>query len=218
MDNQLRTIFLGPPGSGKGTQAQKIKEKYPVCHLSSGDMLRAAVKAGTELGKKAEGIMKAGKLVPNELMVGLIKEAIEAPECKSGFILDGYPRTIEQAETLDVMLENSGHKLNSAIEFDVPDSIVLDRLLGRLLHQSSGRTYHIIFNPPKVPMTDDVTGEPLIKRDDDKRETIVKRLEIYHQQTSPLVGYYSKKGIHTKINASLDTEKCFEQIRTALFK
>jgi len=181
-------------------------------------MLRAAVKAGTELGKKADGIMKEGKLVPNELMVGLIKEAIESPECNSGFILDGYPRSIEQAETLDRMLESSGHKLNSAIEFDVPDNIVLDRLLGRLLHHSSGRTYHIIFNPPKVPMKDDITGEPLIKRDDDKRATIVKRLEVYHQQTAPLVGYYTKKGIHSKINASLDTQSCFEQIRNALFK
>jgi len=181
-------------------------------------MLRAAVKAGTELGKVAGAIMKDGKLVPDDLMIGLIEEALETPDCKGGFILDGFPRTIPQAVALDKMLDIKKHKLNSAIEFDVADDLVLERMLGRLVHLSSGRTYHSIFSPPKVPMKDDVTGEPLIRRDDDQKAAIVKRLEGYHKQTAPVVGYYKTKGIHTRVDASLKPDEVFAQIKIALFK
>ncbi|XP_065897887.1 adenylate kinase 2, mitochondrial-like [Dysidea avara] len=198
----LRAVFLGPPGAGKGTQAPKLVEKCGVCHLATGDMLRAIVASGSALGKKVKGIMDAGQLVEDGLMVDMIDDSIKKPECKKGFILDGFPRTVVQAEMLDKMLAKNNSKLDTVIEFAIDDSLLVKRITGRLLHKPSGRTYHEEFNPPKVPMKDDVTGEPLIKRSDDNETTLLKRLKVYHDYTRPLVDYYKKASIHSRVDAS----------------
>ncbi|MGE5255066.1 MAG: adenylate kinase [Hyphomicrobiales bacterium] len=184
----MRLILLGGPGAGKGTQANYIKEKYQIPQISTGDMLRAAVKAGTELGKKAKAVMDAGQLVPDEVIIGLVKERIKEPDCKKGFLFDGFPRTIPQADAMKA----AGVQIEAVVDVDVPDEEIIKRMSGRRVHLASGRTYHVIFNPPKVAGKDDVTGEPLIQRDDDKEETVKKRLEVYHKQTEPLIGYYKK--------------------------
>lgn len=184
----MRLILLGGPGAGKGTQANYIKEKYQIPQISTGDMLRAAVKAGTELGKKAKGFMDSGGLVPDDVIIGLVKERIKEPDCQKGFLFDGFPRTIPQADAMKA----AGVPIDAVVEIDVPDEEIIKRMSGRRAHLASGRTYHIIFNPPKVEGKDDVTGEPLVQRDDDKEETVRKRLEVYHQQTEPLVAYYKK--------------------------
>ncbi len=184
----MRVILLGSPGSGKGTQARFITEKFNIPQISTGDMLRAAVKAGTPLGKEAKKVMDAGGLVSDDIILGLIKERISQPDCKNGFLLDGFPRTIAQAEGLDAM----GVDIDYVIEIDVPDEVIIKRMSGRRVHLESGRTYHLEYNPPKIDGLDDVTGEPLVQREDDKEETVRKRLEVYHQQTKPLVEYYSK--------------------------
>jgi len=195
-------ILIGPPGSGKGTQAPIIKEKYCLCHLATGDLLRAAVAAGTEMGKQAKAVMEAGKLVSDEIVIGIIKDNINTVECKNGFILDGFPRTVVQAEKLETMLvEGGAGKINSVIEFKVPDAKLVERICGRLVHPASGRSYHEKFHPPKVPGCDDVTGEPLIKRKDDNEATLTKRLEAFHEQTKPVVDYYAKQGLYSPINA-----------------
>jgi len=183
----MKIILLGGPGAGKGTQAQYITEKYGIPQISTGDMLRAAVKAGTPLGIEAKKIMDAGGLVSDEIILGLIKERIAEDDCKNGFLLDGFPRTIPQAEALK---ELTG--IDAVVEIDVDDDEIIRRMSGRRVHPGSGRTYHVIFNPPKVEGKDDVTGEDLIQRDDDKEETVRKRLEVYHQQTEPLIDFYSK--------------------------
>lgn len=185
----MRIILLGGPGSGKGTQAQFITEKYSIPQISTGDMLRAAVRAGTALGVEAKKVMDAGGLVSDEIILGLIKERITQEDCKNGFLLDGFPRTIAQAEGLQVM----GVELDNVLEIAVSDEEIIKRMSGRRVHSASGRSYHVIFNPPKTEGIDDVTGEPLIQRDDDKEETVRKRLDIYHQQTKPLVDFYSAK-------------------------
>ena len=182
----MRLILLGGPGAGKGTQANYIKEKYQIPQISTGDMLRAAVKAGTELGLKAKGYMDSGGLVPDEVIIGLVKERIQEDDCKKGFLFDGFPRTIPQADAM----KEAGVAIDAVVEIDVPDEEIIKRMSGRRAHLASGRTYHIIYNPPKVEGKDDVTGEPLIQRDDDKEETVKKRLEVYHAQTEPLVDYY----------------------------
>ncbi|RMG31491.1 MAG: adenylate kinase [Gammaproteobacteria bacterium] len=184
----MRIILLGPPGAGKGTQAQFIKEKLGIPQISTGDMLRAAVAAGTELGKKAKKIMDEGGLVPDELILDLVRERIAQPDCAQGFLLDGFPRTVPQAEALKDM----GVKIDAVVEIALDDEEIVRRMSGRRVHPASGRTYHVVFNPPKVEGKDDVTGEPLIQRDDDREETVRKRLEVYHQQTEPLVEFYRK--------------------------
>ncbi|MFN2348099.1 MAG: adenylate kinase [Thioalkalivibrio sp.] len=184
----MRLILLGAPGAGKGTQAQYVTEKYGIPQISTGDMLRAAVKAGTPLGVEAKKVMDAGGLVSDEIILGLVKERLEQPDCAKGFLFDGFPRTIPQAEAL----KEQGVKLDYVVEVDVPDEEIIKRMSGRRVHPASGRTYHVVFNPPKVEGKDDVTGEDLIQRDDDNEETVRKRLEVYHSQTKPLVEFYAK--------------------------
>ncbi len=184
----MRLILLGPPGAGKGTQANFIKEKFGIPQISTGDMLRAAVKAGTPLGVEAKKIMDAGGLVRDDIIIGLVKDRLKEPDCAKGYMFDGFPRTIPQAEAM----KEAGVAIDYVLEIDVPDSEIISRMSGRRVHVASGRTYHVKFNPPKVEGKDDVTGEPLIQRDDDKEETVKKRLDVYHSQTKPLVEYYSK--------------------------
>jgi len=184
----MRLILLGGPGAGKGTQANYIKEKFGIPQISTGDMLRAHVKAGTELGMKAKAIMDAGGLVSDDIIIGMVKERLAQDDCKNGYLFDGFPRTIPQAEAMKA----AGVPIDYVVEIDVPDEEIIKRMSGRRVHVASGRTYHVVFNPPKVEGKDDVTGEPLIQRDDDKEETVKKRLDVYHAQTEPLVEYYSK--------------------------
>ena len=183
----MRMILLGPPGAGKGTQAQMICQKYGIPQISTGDMLRAAVKAGTPLGIEAKKVMDAGGLVSDDLIINLVKERIAQPDCAKGFLFDGFPRTIPQADAMKA----AGVKLDVVLEIDVPDEAIVERMSGRRAHLPSGRTYHVKYNPPKVAGKDDVTGEDLIQRDDDKEETVLKRLQVYQSQTRPLVDYYS---------------------------
>jgi len=185
----MRLILLGAPGAVKGTQAAFISERFGIPQISTGDMLRAAVKAGTPLGQQAQKIMEAGQLVPDDIMLGVVRQRLDAADCARGFLLDGFPRTIAQAEGL----ERAGVGIDVVLEFDVPDADIIERLSGRRVHPASGRTYHIKFNPPKTPGVDDVTGEPLVQRADDQEDTIRKRLQVYHAQTLPLVKYYAER-------------------------
>ena len=182
----MRLILLGGPGAGKGTQANYIKEHYQIPQISTGDMLRAAVKAGTELGLKAKGFMDSGGLVPDDVIIGLVQERIKEPDCEKGFLFDGFPRTIPQADAMKA----AGVSIDAVVDIDVPDGEIIKRMSGRRVHLASGRTYHVVFNPPREEGKDDVTGEPLIQRDDDKEATVRKRLEVYHSQTEPLIDYY----------------------------
>jgi len=182
----MRIILLGAPGAGKGTQANFIREKFNIPQISTGDMLRAAVKAGTPLGLAAKSIMDAGGLVSDDLIINLVKERIKDADCANGFLFDGFPRTIPQAEAL----KKAGVQIDYVVEIDVADSEIIQRMSGRRVHPASGRTYHTIFNPPKVAGKDDVTGEDLVQRPDDAEETVLKRLNVYHDQTKPLVAYY----------------------------
>ena len=184
----MRLILLGAPGAGKGTQATFICQEYGIPQISTGDMLRAAVKAGTEMGLAAKKVMDAGGLVGDDIIIGLVKERISNPDCAKGFLFDGFPRTIPQADAL----KEAGVKLDCVLEIDVPFEAIIERMSGRRAHVASGRTYHVKFNPPKVEGMDDVTGEPLIQRDDDKEDTVKKRLEVYSAQTRPLVDYYAQ--------------------------
>ena len=184
----MRLILLGAPGAGKGTQANFIREKYNIPQISTGDMLRAAVKAGTPLGIEAKKVMDAGGLVSDDLIIGLVKDRLKEPDCAKGYLFDGFPRTIPQAEAM----KEAGITIDHVVEIDVPDETIVSRMAGRRVHPASGRTYHVQFNPPKVAGKDDVTGEDLILRDDDKEETVKKRLNVYHEQTEVLVDYYGK--------------------------
>lgn len=182
----MRLILLGGPGAGKGTQANYIKENYQIPQISTGDMLRAALKAGTELGLKAKEYMDSGGLVPDDVIIGLVKERIKEADCEKGFLFDGFPRTIPQADAM----KEAGVAIDAVVDINVPDEEIIKRMSGRRAHLASGRTYHIIYNPPKEEGKDDVTGEPLVQRDDDKEDTVRKRLEVYHDQTEPLIDYY----------------------------
>jgi adenylate kinase len=186
----MRLILLGPPGAGKGTQATFIKEAYGIPQISTGDMLRAAVKAGTPLGVAAKKVMDSGTLVSDDIIIGLVRDRLREPDCANGYLFDGFPRTIPQAEAL----REAGVRLDYVLEIDVPDSSIVERMSGRRVHVASGRTYHVLFNPPKATGRDDVTGEELIQREDDKEETVKHRLAVYHAQTEPLVAYYAKWG------------------------
>ena len=185
----MRIILLGAPGAGKGTQAQFIMDKFGIPQISTGDMLRAAIKAGTEMGKQAKSVIDAGQLVSDEIILGLVKERIAQEDCTKGFLLDGFPRTIPQADGL----KENGVSIDYVLEFDVADEVIVERMSGRRAHLPSGRTYHVTFNPPQVEGQDDVTGEPLVIREDDKPETVLARLGIYHEQTAPLIAYYNKE-------------------------
>jgi adenylate kinase len=184
----MRLILLGPPGAGKGTQAGFIREAYGIPQISTGDMLRAAVKAGTPLGLAAKSVMDSGTLVSDDIIVALVTERLREPDCAPGYLFDGFPRTIPQADAL----KDAGVGLDYVIEIDVPDAAIVERMSGRRVHAASGRTYHVKFNPPRVTGRDDVTGEPLIQRADDREETVKRRLDIYHAQTEPLVAYYAR--------------------------
>jgi adenylate kinase len=183
----MRLILLGAPGAGKGTQATFIKEQFNIPQISTGDMLRAAVKAGTPLGVEAKKFMDAGGLVPDEVIIGLVKERIKDADCQAGFLFDGFPRTIPQAEAM----KQAGVMIDYVVEIDVPDEAIIERMSGRRSHPASGRTYHVKFNPPKVEGKDDLTGEELVQREDDKEDVVKNRLNVYHAQTKQLVGYYS---------------------------
>jgi len=212
-------ILVGPPGSGKGTQAPLIKDKYKLCHLATGDLLRAAVAAGTEMGKAAKEVMEKGGLVSDEIVIGIIKDNISTPDCGNGFILDGFPRTVVQAEKLDGMLtsEGVGH-IDHVIEFKVPDATLVERICGRLIHPASGRSYHEKFHPPKVAGKDDETGEPLVKRKDDNEETLKKRLDAFHKQTKPVVDYYAKQGLYSPVDADRKADSVSATIAAILAK
>ncbi|KFD17693.1 adenylate kinase [Tatumella ptyseos ATCC 33301] len=213
----MRIILLGAPGAGKGTQAQFIMEKYGIPQISTGDMLRAAVKAGTELGQQAKAIMDAGKLVTDELVIALVKERIAQDDCKAGFLLDGFPRTIPQADAM----KEAGIVVDYVLEFAVPDEVIVDRIIGRRVHAPSGRVYHVDYNPPKQEGLDDVTGEPLTTRKDDQEETVRKRLVEYHQMTAPLIAYYSKEAAagqtrYQKIDGTRPVSEVSLQLATIL--
>ena len=214
----MRLILLGAPGAGKGTQANFIKEKYNIPQISTGDMLRAAIKAGTELGMAAKKVMDVGGLVSDDIMIGLVKDRLTQPDCANGYLFDGFPRTIAQADAM----KDAGINIDYVLEIDVPDESIIERMSGRRSHPGSGRVYHIKFNPPKVDNVDDLTGEPLIQRDDDKAETVMKRLAVYHNQTEVLLGYYNKWAQSGQPGAPkyrrISGVGPVEQIRDAAFK
>ena len=185
----MRIILLGAPGAGKGTQAQFLTKKYNIPQISTGDMLRAAIKAGTDMGKMAKAAMDAGQLVTDEIIIGLVKDRIAEADCKNGYLLDGFPRTLPQADAVT----NAGIEIDAVIEIDVPDSEIVTRMAGRRAHLASGRTYHLVYNPPKVEGKDNETGEDLVQREDDKESVVLDRLKVYHKLTSPLIEYYKKQ-------------------------
>lgn len=187
----MRIILLGAPGAGKGTQAGFLTKRYNIPQISTGDMLRAAIKAGTEMGKMAKEAMDTGKLVTDEIIIGLVKDRIAEDDCKNGYLLDGFPRTLAQADAVT----NAGINIDAVIEIDVADSEIVSRMSGRRAHLASGRTYHLVYNPPKIDGKDDITGEDLVQRDDDKESVVLDRLKVYHEQTSPLIGYYKNQAL-----------------------
>ncbi|TGD74671.1 adenylate kinase [Mangrovimicrobium sediminis] len=210
----MRLILLGAPGAGKGTQAQYITEKYGIPQISTGDMLRAAVKAQTELGLQAKEVMDSGGLVSDEIIIGLVKERIAQDDCAPGFLFDGFPRTIPQAQAM----VDAGVNIDHVVEIAVDDEEIVSRLSGRRVHPDSGRVYHVMYNPPKQEGVDDVTGEPLVQRDDDKEDTVRKRLEVYHSQTSPLVGFYrDMSGESAPAYHRVEGVGTVDQIRDAIF-
>lgn len=208
----MKIIMLGAPGAGKGTQAKRIAEKYTVPHISTGDIFRANIKNGTELGQKAKQYMDQGLLVPDELTCDLVMDRIQQDDCKNGFVLDGFPRTIPQAEALDEALKKIGQKMDYAIDVDVPDESIVNRMGGRRACLSCGATYHIEFNPTKAEGICDACGAQTVLRDDDKPETVQKRLSVYHDQTQPLIDYYNKQGILKSVDGTQPMEAVFDAI------
>lgn len=208
----MKVIMLGAPGAGKGTQAKQIADKYSIPHISTGDIFRANIKNGTELGKKAKTFMDQGLLVPDELVVELVADRIQQDDCKNGFVLDGFPRTIPQAEALDAALEKINEKMDYAIDIDVPDENIITRMSGRRACLNCGATYHIVSIPTKVEGICDRCGSSVVLRDDDKPETVKKRLEVYHEQTQPLIDYYKKKEILKTVNGVQPMEDVFKAI------
>jgi adenylate kinase len=207
-------ILVGPPGCGKGTASPRVKADYCVCHLATGDMLRDAVRAGTEMGKAAKAVMERGDLVSDDIVVGIIKENLTRAECKGGFILDGFPRTLKQASMLDEILAKQNAKIQSVVNFDVPDETLVERIVGRRVHPASGRSYHVKFNPPKVEGKDDITGEALIQRKDDNEEALRNRLGVYHAQTKPILEHY--KPVVATVDATKSIETVYSQVSAAL--
>jgi len=216
----MRIILLGAPGAGKGTQAQFLTKKYNIPQISTGDMLRAAIKAGTEMGKLAKEAMDAGKLVTDEIIIGLVKDRIAQDDCKNGYLLDGFPRTLPQADAVT----NAGIAIDAVIEIDVPDEEIVKRMSGRRAHLASGRTYHILYNPPKIEGKDDITGEDLVQRDDDKESVVLDRLKVYHEQTEPLIDYYKAQAAknsnlkYVRVDGTADIKDVEEAIVSALEK
>ena len=208
----MKLIMLGAPGAGKGTQAKKIAEKYNIPHISTGDIFRANIKNGTELGQKAKTYMDQGLLVPDELVVDLVMDRFAQPDCENGYVLDGFPRTIPQAEALDAALEKAGAKIDYAINVEVPDENIVNRMSGRRACVACGATYHLVHIPPKAEGVCDTCGKELILRDDDKPETVKKRLGVYHEQTQPLIDYYTKKGALVEVDGTVDMEDVFNAI------
>ncbi|WP_405319536.1 adenylate kinase [Frisingicoccus sp.] len=212
----MKIIMLGAPGAGKGTQAKKIADLCNIPHISTGDIFRANIKEGTELGKKAKAYMDAGELVPDELVCDLVVDRIQQDDCTKGYILDGFPRTIPQAEALTSALNAIEQKMEYALNFDVPDENIIHRMAGRRSCVGCGATYHVEFNPPKVEGVCDICGEKLVLRDDDKPETVTNRLNVYHEQTQPLIDYYEKQGIVYTMDGTQSMDKVFEDIRKIL--
>ena len=210
----MRVILLGGPGAGKGTQAGFIKERYNIPQISTGDMLRAHVKAGSELGVKAKKIMDEGGLVSDDIIMGMVRERITEDDCQNGYLFDGFPRTIPQAEAL----KEAGVQVDAVVEIDVPDEEIIKRMSGRRVHLASGRTYHVVFNPPKVEGKDDETGEDLIQRDDDQEETVKARLNVYHEQTEPLISFYTKEADNGLNYVKVDGVGSVDSIRDQIFQ
>lgn len=205
----MKIVVMGAPGCGKGTQCPAMVERYNVCHLSTGDMLRAAVADGTENGKRAKSAMESGALVTDDIVLGIVKDAMQAPECKEGYIIDGLPRTLGQAK----LMQESGIEVDKVISFEVPDEVIVKRTAGRWIHRQSGRSYHTIYNPPKVAEVDDVTGEPLMQRGDDKEEVVRKRLVTFHNELGPIHDYYKAQG---KLSV-IDGHREMQAVRTTIF-
>jgi adenylate kinase len=212
----LNLILLGPPGAGKGTQAERIREDFDLAYIATGDMLRQAVADDTELGRRAKAFMDAGELVPDEVIIGVIVERVKSDDARDGFLLDGFPRTIAQAEALDGALDELGRDLTGVLLVDVPDEEIVRRISGRRVSPSSGRVYHVDFDPPKSEGVDDVDGTPLIQRDDDKPETVRKRLEVYHAQTAPLVAYYEDRALLHHIDGTLSPDEVRDHVRATV--
>lgn len=212
----MKIIMLGAPGAGKGTQAKKIADKYSIPHISTGDIFRANIKEGTELGKKAKTYMDQGLLVPDELVVDLVVDRVQQDDCSNGYVLDGFPRTIPQAESLDAALEKLGDKIDYAINVEVPDENIIRRMSGRRACLACGATYHLVHIPPKKEGICDNCGKELVLRDDDKPETVTKRLNVYHEQTQPLIDYYTTKNVLAEVDGTKDMEEVFQDIVNVL--
>ena len=212
----MKIVMLGAPGAGKGTQAKRIAAEYGIPHISTGDIFRANIKAGTELGRKAKAFMDQGALVPDEVTIGMLMDRIHEADCEKGYVLDGFPRTIPQAESLTKALAGEGSAIDAAVDIDVPDENIINRMGGRRACLSCGATYHIVFNAPEKEGVCDTCGSELVLRDDDKPETVKKRLSVYHEQTQPLIDYYRGQGVLKSVDGTQDMDKVFEDIKAVL--